>query len=346
MPPAPALVPSLDGIPGQLVLRPESSFWANIALWCDEAGLVKASDWKGASDAQGIALSALGRWSSRFAKLKHLSCSFDIDEADDHLFGYDAHIEDVIESLQLTPNAPHIAVTISANGFADRVIGPRVLGLEAEYAGLGETALAAIRTAANRTINVLDPAMAIRTASATYWYGEPCEAMALEEILAMGEEPESFGLVRLQDFHDLAPEWVWNPRAKLRAGRLAEISRDASRPEEVRQVASLCNDIFRLARQQNDAGAWHGPYDDSMYGIGMALWWGHDPGCVMQRVWDDHYQQIMQGGDDYFDAFGIDLFNATPEGFKSWVTAKSKWLKLASLQDSLIDLISEEVKKA
>lgn len=341
--PAPALIPSLDGIPGEIVLRPESVFWANIALWCDEAGIVRESDWTQAKDAQSLAVSALVAWASQFVQMKHLGCSFVFDEADDHTFEYVSSFEDMARERGLNPGVPHIAVTIFPNGFEDRVIGERIVSVESACPGLGETALAAIGAASYRTVKVLDPAHAMYLASMTYWYGEADETMALEEIASMGEDPDSFGLVKKQDFLELAPEWAWHPGRKLGPKKLASIAKDNSRSPEVRRIAALCRDIFRyLAQEAPDQRG--GMYDENWCGLAMALWWGHEPGCIMQRVWDDHYNQAMQGGEST-EAFGVDLFEATPEGFKSWVEGKRTWLKLASLQDSLIDLISEEVKK-
>lgn len=344
LPPAAAMIPVLDGIPGEFSLRPESAFWANISLWCDEAGIVKAQDWKAAKDAQDIATSALHRWSAGFGELKHLGCAFHFDklEADSYL-GSELSYEDLLSARNLDSNRQYLTVSASPNKFNERVIGPRILALEAACPGLGETALSALRDSAYRTVNVLDPALAFNTATYTFWYGESDENMALEEIAAMGEDPEAYDLVRLKDFTDYAPKWVWTPGTKITPQRLAAITKDAALPNNVRQVASISRNILRHLKNKPFPDQWAGIYDESLIGIGMALWWGQEPACIMQRVWDDFMNQTMQSGEG-IEAFGFDIIEATPDGFCAWMDQKQRWIELAVMQDTLIDLISEDIE--
>lgn len=346
-PPVTAMLPLADDIPGDVVLRPDSTFWSNIALWCDDAGLVKAEDWQKARVAQDIAISALTRWSAALQDMKLLGTVMSFEEADDQFFEHlECYVDfkEIAQARGLNADAPHVAVTSYPIQFADRVIGPKVLAVEAAVPGLGETALAAIRCAADRSVNVFDPWYAMFLASVTYWYGEDNEELAMEEIALSGEDPDDYGLVKLKDFHDLAPAWAWSPQRKLDPAMLEQIVQDARQAEETRQIAALCSKIFRHTETHPIPDAQLGLHDLTFYGVGMALWWDYEPGCVMQRVWDDYYYQIMQGGEGN-ESFGIDLFEATPEGFKGWLEGKRNWLILASLEDRLIDLISEEVKR-
>ncbi len=333
-------LPKLDRVPTRISLRPERAEWASLALWCDDAGLVKPHHWKSAYNAEAVVLAALSDWATRNGRFDRLACSLSIQLAEgEQDFAWDWAA--LLEARGLDPDRPHLAVTTWGASSRSFTVGRVLNALECECPGLGRTALHDLREAAIRTVDVMDPARAFYLASMFYWYGEPDETEVIEEI--GGEEEAGDYIVRRSQFDDYAPEWAWIPRKALSVRALQAITRNTGLSGCARQVAATCLALRRAGRKFRAFGAYEGLNDLDFIGHGALLWWDtsdHDP---MVRILDDYEQNVMQGGEAYSDSFGIEIFEASPDGFKGWLAHKKQWFALAHKLDTLVGLIGEEV---
>lgn len=336
-----AALPRIDSIPAQISLRPERAEWANLALWCDDAGLIKPRHWQRAYNAEETVLLALTDWASDTGKLALLGCSFSIEIADGP-FGYDAEWKDILKEREQDSTQPHLAVSMWPAGTVPQlVIGNNLLALEEECPGLAGTALEAIRNAANRTIDVIDPARSIGIASWMFWMGEQDERYAVEE--ADGDVDEEY-LIRRASFDEHAPAWAWHPKKTLTMKALKAITKNPWLSERARQVAGVCHSMARFRNTVDLPMAHQGLQVYEPAGIGACLWWDRSEQCPMGRVWDEFEQSAMQSDEGYSECFGVDTFEASEAGFTGWLKHKQQWFRLARMLDSLIGLVGEEIQ--
>lgn len=340
--PALAGLPRIDRLPARVSLHPERAEWARLALWCDDAGLVKQQHWKGAYNAEAVVLAAMSDWATESGRFSHLGCSFSLQLAEGET-DYGASWPDLLAERGLDAEKLHLAVTTwGSSNSRNFIIGGILTELESECRGLAEAALNDIREAAIRTVDVIDPARAFYLASCFYWFGEDNESIAIEEM--GGEEEAGDYIVRRSQFDDYAPKWAWQPGKSLSMKALGAISNDGTFSERARRVAASCLSIRRARRKVGSCNSYAGLHEFEFIGHGAMLWWDngdHDP---MVRVLDDFEQHVMQGGEGYSESFGIDVFEASYEGFKGWLKHKKHWFDLAHKLDTLVGLVGDEVR--
>jgi len=338
-------LPRLIRIPAMLPLRPELAEWAKLALWCDDAGLVKPCHWQGAYNAQAVVLSALNEWVAS-SGLKKIGCTFSIGMAEGEFPGdsYDqSDWTSVLAERGHDAAKPHLCVWIQQGGMPSHyIIGPTLLAVEAECPGLASTALNMIRRAANDTLDVIDPARIMALASQTYWYGEENEKLFLEEV---GEDIEDLDdFVTRAKFDEHAPQWAWFPKSGLSIKALSGIAKDDASSARVRAIADASLSLMRIVKCAGLPSPCQGLHSMECMGVAACLWWGDVEDRLMERVWDDYEQQLMNGGDGYFEGHGLDTFEATQAGFDAWLKQKTQWLEVARGLETLIGLVGQEIK--
>lgn len=336
-------MPALPGIPGVLPTRPELAEWANLALWCDDAGLVRTEHWHKAYNAQEVVLAALADWANGQSGLTRIGCGMMIGLAEGHLGG-DSDWETVLLERGQNPKLPHLAISLWPKSPIPHFhIGSTLLSLETECPGLSQTALSILRDAADITIDVIDPARVFRCASWAYWFGEMDETVALEE---MGEDcEEDMNMPRRKDFDAHAPLWAWFPRKELGMRALAKAASNPDLTDQARTVAEASLSLGKLMKRGGLPDPYTGLRTLGHLGAGASLWWSEDVNCLMGRVWDDFENQMLQYGEEYSEGFGIDTFVATQIGFNGWLKQKSQWFEVTRGLETLIGRIGKEIER-
>jgi PRTRC genetic system protein F len=190
----------------------------------------------------------------------------------------------------------------------------RLLAIEAQCAGLGETLLAELESAFSQVFFTPTPSAALGMAEMVYWWGESDENSVVNEYVSggMSEEEARNEVVTKAELMGGLPAWVCKPTRALRRAQLVEIAR--KRPE----LANVIYVIKTLSVVQKMSTKIFKSQGDHRYFFGcypaLVRWNKND--CVL-RVIDDHCQHEFEGGegDQAYAAVTINL--DTPDSLKS-----------------------------
>jgi PRTRC genetic system protein F len=330
-------LPVLDGIPKIINFAPESVTWAKLALWCDNAGLMRQSDWKNAADAREIAIRALTRFLSS-GNWKVLNCGFEFINIDPNAYSdYGSSYDEILVQRGLNARECHLGVMLHPIKPARPIVLKSVLdALNTTCPGLSETVLHWIRQAAWKSIEILDPCRIFYLAQMLYWGGEEDESSYLEESGASEED-----VICRKDFIAEAPAWVWNPGEALNPARLRNLKKCTVLSPQIQALIDACLKLSRLNKKAGRSLSHRdGLYDDMLCGVGAALWLTEDEHCLMSRIWDDQ-MQYLYSGEGFSETYGLDLFPLTEAGFLTWLDEKRMWLAIANQLDTLLSILGE-----
>ena len=306
---------------------------------------MKPEHWRQAYNAEASVLAALKDWVAGASGLSRLGCELVIRQADG-AFMDDGTGEGSWASLLAErgqdAKQPHLAVSIEhGNGVSNLHIGSTLLSVEAECPGLAGTVLSLIRSTAQATLDVIDPARIMQLASWTYWGGDNDETAMVEE---MDGDIDLDHLVTRSMLDEHAPKWAWFPIERLSMKALTKITRDSSLTERVRAIATACLSVKKFLKQIDLPSPYRGLHFTECIGVSACLWWVDKDACLMSRIWDDYEENMMQGGDGFLEGYGIDTFEATESGFNGWLKQKEQWFDLARRLETLIGLVGVEMK--
>lgn len=162
----------------------------------------------------------------------------------------------------------------------------RCEALEAKVPGLGETAIRWLDTHIHPLMTAVTPNFTLYAAQHVYWYGEDDESEAVEEILAMGEDPEDMDLYTKADFDASFPKMSYAAAEKLDRDALTSL---LSHPD--REVADLAALLLEETPEDGVGGSYLQQFcDDHMPVLEPAI-------CIGWSAADDTVQIV----DDYFN---------------------------------------------
>lgn len=330
-------IPSLAGVPTQMVVNYDQQQAAAVALSLLDAGVVDVARCRADVTPAEFSERAIASWwarvQPRFEILPKLYCHIARPDPDS---GYACD--------RPASDAETIVVHVgrqSKDFAADRVVARRVMALERSHEGLGYGALAHVDLAALCTVQVMTPRTAYAMASNAHWQGDEDETTVLEMLREEGEEGQD--VYRRAQFERHVPRAavtldIWRLRRERRWALPARARRTHA------PLVACCDRIRTIARERaierlhaadlrdRDGGAW------TEFGA-IARWSAKDDTF---RLADDWFQYACQ--DQCWETFGSWELPLAAAQIRSFFADIERWLELARSLDTLLTLITERAR--
>ena len=275
--------------------------------------------------ARDIISQSLSAWASKHCADIQVLDSFELLAALDH-DAFDLDYEQKPEKDLLLIGIQSQQATPYIN------VKAKVERLEAEYPGLGRTAINYAELAGYRTFTAFTPQVAFHHASYLYWYGTDSDEDFEQERGAFGDEDEiDEGSLMPSQFLASFPDYLLN-------GEVLErdvIQRIASGTDEAGETAKVILSIMDLIDQDVRL-----PYSNNYCGesafFSCYMGAGDD---MLGRVLDDFYQSTGDG--EYTDMYGVAEVKLDKRSFLKWKTEMEKGFALYTQLDRLMRCIGD-----
>ncbi len=322
----PLALPTLAGVPVRYTENHGANRVATVLLAFMECGLIEEADLQAHWTAEEEILQrAITRWLEREGK--------GLEIFHPHIVFGD-YCEDYSDREKLSSNTMHIIFGASEMQYG--FMGKGVEAIEASAPGLGKTLLHYLYSALNSTLYSVSPNTILDTARFTYWQGCDDEKEALEEIAAMGEEPEDFEIFSRADLFKNMPEWAAEPEAVLADYQIAALLRHQDKKtraaaKAVQELAGLLSDTAYTPPKWLD-----NEYRDCVNPAIFLRWADHD---AMEQVFDDFYQYVIQT-ECATDLHGLYEVELTVTGITEGLEQTGKLLKRLHAAEQAIKLVA------
>lgn len=309
-------MPTLAGVPARLQLDGKrEGRCAGLALHLLAAGLIADADLRAPWQHEVELLErALSRWAEpRLAPLQVFDLAFYItDDATEYC-----------EYVGIETEEPDLVQTaIGANRVRAYTLAGNTLALDEHEKGLAETALHALAIGCGNTMPTLAPWSVVENAEMLYNWG-------------FDEEESSYPAA---EFFTHLPEWVCNPRRRVKPHRLAHLARGRGGRNVVANVAAAILEVERLAKDRRVIRA--EVHHIGCLSVGVALHW-EEP-RTLARFYDDWVQYNANA--EHTEDLGQAIFAARAIG--RWLDGTARMLELARAIERLILLLGTPLAEA
>ena len=271
-----------------------------------------------------------------FTVCSHILQAVDDTQPEDH-YAAGRLADAVMDDFGIDLAEPMVAFVVGTSGQRWTRIGPKVLELEAQHAGLGWEALRSV-SAVGTGYGMMDLSFMEFAASQTYWSSGDSEEDWAE---AYGEDLSQFGGMTRAEFDKAFPLKAMREKKPLTLKQLRLIAKESDWCGEVakRVLALRKLGTIRPAFEMTNCDEECDYYQ--LMDIGVVLeWMETEP---VQRIVDDYMNPYLQGGEGLKDRLGAIALRL--DKGKDMMALTKRW-KAASAQlkqaDMLLDLIAED----
>jgi PRTRC genetic system protein F len=330
-------IPSLAGLPVQMLVNRDQTRAADLALGMAQAGLLEPRHWERRwTWPVELCERAIAAWWGRiepsFAVVPQLYCHVTCEIMQPTYYGAPQDVAPKMVIVHVGPRgrraAPHVTV--------ERALG----ALERECPGWGYRVLAHIDEGARATAQMLTPLEAFGMASQVYWHGEMDERWAIEMATEEGD-PAEFDIYTAARFHEHVPREAssrlprvtrsWRPRTGARHDRALVERCDRIRSLVRSKPIARLRDLD-MRRQDPDRSAW-------TEFAAVVRWSEHDDAL---RIADDWFNMAIQ---EYtWETFGSWSVSTQPESLREFMDDMSVWMSLLAETDALLARIAEPAR--
>lgn len=328
-------IPSLAGVPMQMVVNRDQSRAADLALGMAQAGLLEPRHWERRwTWPSEICERAIATWWERtvprFEIVPQLYCHVTCEVMQP--FG---------DTQQTVPQMVIVHVGPRGRRSASHVTVERAIRqLEQDCPGWGYRVLAHIEEGARATALMFTPFQAFVMASHVYWLGEMDEKWALQNAKEEGVDPSEIDIYTAARFHERIPR-----EASSRLPRVKRAWLPPSGTRYDRTLVQRCDRIRALARskaierlheldmrrQDPDGSAWTE--------FAAVVRWNENDDAI--RIADDWFNAVYQ---EYtWETFGSWSVSTQPTALRRFLDDMRTWMALLAETDALLARIGERI---
>jgi len=334
--PASLILPSLSGVPIQVVRRVSAEATNRIALSFLDLGMARSEDAEHATSASFIE-ATFKRWiADKTPQLQNVHPQFVLTDS------LGAFNEQEQETGQ-----PHLYVGISfeeqnAECFS---LKDRIEALEAAVPGLGETAMHKLNSVIFKVMLPINPSFVFDLVSRFYWYYCSDEKAALAEYIeCYGDEEEYEAPITLVDFETQYPKLSYSPSEKISNAKIKKLLEGSS--AEVAKIAKLllsAPDMDTWGKENLPVYLEEICSESECVGYGAVIQWGGseaDSG-IMQQVCDDWLNYAYQGG--CTDLFAVYQSTQDRDGVEKLFKNLDAYIAALTWVDQALSLLTDKI---